>query len=97
MRGGFRKIIVQGQGFCWRFDGRLVIIPAGQSGQPLYVKWGWQDWLEPEGPGNEPLIVTPRFVASAIRFALGHGWRSQGNKSPVELGYRKGSFLQKTP
>jgi hypothetical protein len=92
MRAGFRKIIVQGQGFRWRFDGCLVVIPAAQSGPPLYVEWGWRDWLEPEGVGNAPLNVTPRFVASAIRFALRHGWGSQGSKSPVELRYDDGSF-----
>jgi hypothetical protein len=97
MRAGFRKVVVQGQGFGWRFDGRLVIIPAERSGPPLYVEWGWQDWLEPEGVGNEPVIVTPSFVASAIQFALGHGWGSQGGKSPVELGYRDGLFQQLTP
>jgi hypothetical protein len=96
MRAGFRKIIVQGQGYRWRFDGRLVVIPAAHSGPPLYVAWGWRDWLEPEGLGNEPMIVTPRFVASVIRFALGYGWGSQSSKSAVQLAYKDGSFHQET-
>ena len=74
MAEGLRAIAVDGRRFRWRFDQRLVVIPSDRSGPQLRVDWGWRDWLEPEGPASEPWIVTPRFVAEAIRFALSHGW-----------------------
>ena len=97
MGAGFRKIVVQGRVFRWRFEDRLVIIPDGESGPPLYVRWGWRDWVESVGPGNEPLIVTPRFVAAAIRFGLEHGWGPDRDKSPVELGFSGDTFQQLRP
>ncbi len=63
-----RPIAVDGYRFRWRFDGRLVVIPEGRSGPQLYVEWGWRDWLEPEGIGSSPSIVTPQFVADAAWF-----------------------------
>ena len=78
MAEGLRPITVDGQKFRWRFNERLVVIQAGTSSPQLVVDWGWKDWLGPEGiGGNEPLIVTPKFVAAAIRFALANGWQSK--------------------
>ncbi len=87
-----RRIAVDGYRFRWRFDGRLVVIPEGRSGPQLYVEWGWRDWLEPEGTGRSPSIVTPRFVADAIRFALSHGWDCALVDRPLLIRFENGCF-----
>jgi hypothetical protein len=87
-----RPIAVAGQRFRWRFDEYLVVIPQGRSSPQLRVEWGWRDWLEPEGAGAEPHIVTPRFVADAVSFALAQGWQPAVLGSPFEVCYRDGAF-----
>jgi hypothetical protein len=89
---GMRRIVVDGQPFRWRFDDVLVVIPGDRSGPQLYVDWGWQNWLEQEGPGAEPLVVTPRFVAEATRFAMSHGWLLSAEGRPMRLGFQSGCF-----
>ena len=74
----FRRIVVNGVPYRWRFDEVLAVIPGDCSGPQLYVDWGWRDWLEPDGPVGKPLVVTPRFVAEAIRFATAQGWPCYG-------------------
>ena len=88
MSGGLRPITVEGRRFRWRFDRDLVVIPEGRSGPALRVDWGWRDWLEPgeAGPGPEPRVVTPRFVAEAIGFALSLGWPPSSDGGPLALG-----------
>jgi hypothetical protein len=92
MAESLRPITVDASQFRWRFDGALVVVPMGRSGPQLRVDWGWQDWLEPDGPGPEPSIVTPRFVAEAIRFALDHGWQPNVSGPPMVLGFERSSF-----
>lgn len=96
MAEGMRRIVVDGQPFRWRFDDVLVVIPGDRSGPQLYVDWGWRDWLEPGGPGAEPLLVGPRFVAEAVRFAVAQGWPSATGGSPLRLGFEAGSFALAT-
>ena len=88
----FRPITVEGRRLRWRFNERLVVIPAKRSGPQLYVSWRWQDWLGPVGAGAQPQTVTPRFVAEAVRFALGHGWQPEINGPPIALGFESGRF-----
>ena len=95
MAAGLRPIAVAGRRFRWRFDERLVVVPEGRSGPALYVEWGWRAWLEPEGPGPEPWIVTPRFVAEAITFALGSGWQPEGDRAPRFLEYDSSGFRER--
>ena len=73
----------------------VVVIPADRSGPQLRVRWGWRDfWLEPpHGAGPEPQVVTPRFVAAAIRFALAHGWEPDVNGPPFLLDFNNDKFL----
>src|SRR4051794_30928881 len=92
MRGGLRPIVVEGHRFRWRFDGRLVVVPEVRSGPQLLVDWGWRDWWEPGGPGPEPRVVPPRFVAEAIGFALSRGWRPTVSGPPLLLFFREGDF-----
>ena len=96
MAEGMRRIVVDGQPFRWRFDDVLVVIPGDRSGPQLYVDWGWRDWLEPDGPGAEPLVVTPQFVAGAVRFAAALGWPSGTDGCPLRLGFQAGSFTLAT-
>ena len=90
--GGLRSITVEGQRFRWRFDDHLVVTPNGRSSPQLRVEWGWRDWLEPEVAGAERKVVTPRFVAEAIGFALSQGWKPAITGSPFSLCYRDGRF-----
>jgi hypothetical protein len=92
MAEGMRPITVDGQAFRWRFDDYVVVIPADKSSPQLIVEWGWKDWLEPGGPGNEPVVVTPKLVAAAIRFAITNGWAPEKSGPPFKLGYVAGSF-----
>ncbi len=92
MPRGLRSITVAGQQYRWRFDETLVVIPEGRSGPQLRVKWGWRDWLEPEGPGPEPVVVMPAFVALAIQAGLQHGWTPEINGPPVVMTYTDWSF-----
>ena len=87
-----RRIVVNGVPYRWRFDEVLVVIPGDRSGPQLYVDWGWRDWLEPDGPVGKPLVVTPRFVAEAIRFAAAQGWPLATGGRPVRLGFENGNF-----
>src|SRR5262245_44782877 len=88
-----RRIVVDGVAYRWRFDDVLVVIPADRSGPQLYVDWGWHDWLEPGGPGAEPQVVTPRFVATAIRFAAARGWPSALGGRPLPRALQGGNCL----
>lgn len=80
-RAGFRPIVVAGRRFVWRFRGRVVVVDEGAPrGQVLEIDVGWYDaWLFARDPQDAPpppamAAITPRFVASAIAFALERGW-----------------------
>ena len=92
MAKALRRIVVDGVPYRWRFDDVLVVVPGDRSSPQLYVDWGWGDWLEPDGPGAEPLVVSPRFVAEAVRFAVARGWPSATGGRPLRLGLQGGSF-----
>ena len=95
--GPLRRIVVDGRPFRWRFNDVLVVIPGTRSGPQLYIDWGWRDWLEPDGPGAEPHVVTPRFVAEAVQFAATLGWPSAADGPPVRLGFQGGRFTAVAP
>ena len=96
MAEGLRRIVVDGEILRWRFDDVLVVIPGDRSGPQLYVDWNWRDCNEPEGPGEEPQIVTPRFVSEAIRFALTQGWSFADSGKPMHLEFQSGIFNLKS-
>jgi hypothetical protein len=91
MADRLRRIVIDGVPYRWRFDDVLVVIPGDRSGPPLYVDWGWQEWVD--GPGPDPQFVTPRFVAQAIRFALALGWASTTPGRPMRLGFQGDRFF----
>lgn len=87
-----RRLVVDEVAYRWRFDDVLVVVPGDRSSPPLYVEWGWRDWLEPDGPGAEPRVVTPRFVAAAVRFGIANGWPSTAGGPPLRLEFQGGCF-----
>jgi hypothetical protein len=90
-RKGFRKIIVDGARFHWRFDGALVVVPEGRSSPTLLVEWGPAEWLESATAECEPItaalgfVVTPGFVSEAIRSAFTLGWTPDTNRQSLKL------------
>ncbi len=84
--------------FRWRFHpvkAKVTVIPLETSVPQLQIEWGWVDWCEPDGPGNDPCIVTPAFVALAIQHALNQGWNPEVNQPPIQLWYDGKSFIDK--
>ncbi len=82
--------------FNWRGNGILQVQAADhRNGQRLTVDWGWVDHLEPEYSSSsqtEPQIVTPRFVAQAIRFAVENGWTPDSKGPNFKLDCEEGDF-----
>jgi len=78
---GYRRIVVGGRRFKWRFADRIVVVPDGLAGRRvLDIDFGWFDcWLytnypTEKPPAFSPQAATPAFVSSAIEFALKSGW-----------------------
>jgi hypothetical protein len=90
-RKGFRKLIVDGASFHWRFDGALVVVPEGRSSPTLVVEWGPSELLESASAECEPttadhgFVVTPGFVSKAIRSAFTLGWTPDTNRQSLKL------------
>ena len=93
MRKKLRAITVSQLEFRWRFNEKLVVVSETSNSCPLYVDWGWTCWFEPEGPGPEPCIVTPKFVATAIQFALENGWEPGSSQPSFYLGFENEQFI----
>ena len=50
-------------------------------------------WLEfPKRVENNPKVITPKYVAEAIKFALEVGWEPSSNKGKFEIKYSDGKF-----
>ena len=77
---GFRKIVVDGKEFSWRFNAQIEVCPAFSKANKLLVDFGWLDaWLSINDkltslPDYDPKIVTPAFVETIIKFTLAHNW-----------------------
>ena len=95
---GFRKIVVEGLTFNWRFSSFVDIRPEGQKENKLVVDIGWFDeWLYTNNQGNrppdfEPKSITPEFVMKAIEFALANHWNVNLKRSIVNLKFHQGKF-----
>ncbi|MCB9222748.1 MAG: hypothetical protein H6582_01120 [Crocinitomicaceae bacterium] len=95
---GFRKIVVNGLPFHWKFNEK-IIIAGGENGNGLLtVDFGWYDiWLyvndqENEPPPYEPKRVTPEFVKKCIVFALSKEWKPDQSSSVFNVFYQNGQF-----
>lgn len=90
---GFRKIVVDGREFSWRFKRKIQICPASNKDNKLVVDFGWYDgWLYLNDRANtppdyEPKVVTPEFVRKAIEFALAQGWDVEAKPGITNLIY----------
>ena len=89
---GYRRIIVDGAAFRWRFDTdgpeSSVTLQGGEhSGQQAWVtltdvpNW-WQSFPQSD---YRPVVVRPRHVAHLIRVALSRGWTPTQQRSQVNL------------
>lgn len=95
---GFRKIVVDGKEFSWRFNSQLEICPASNKANKLLVDFGWFDpflYLNDKiaTPSDyDPRIVTPAFVRKVIEFALSHNWDKEGKIEVTKIRYRNNQF-----
>jgi hypothetical protein len=95
---GFRKIVVEGHNFNWRFDRIIDIRPENNKDNKLIVDFGWYDvWLyvndkENRPPDFQPETITPAFVRRAILFALNSKWDIQIKTGLMKLNYREEVF-----
>ena len=99
-RRGFRRITVDGAAYSWRGGGKITVQLANCSsnGSQLHVDYGWYDvWLYVNRPEDKPPDFdihseTPSFVAAAIQFARGVGWRPETQTSNQKLYFRDEKF-----
>ncbi|MEL6561071.1 MAG: hypothetical protein AAFQ94_22960 [Bacteroidota bacterium] len=79
---GFRKIVIDGKNYRWKFDQILIVIRENKKNDRLEVDIGWYDeWLylndlENKPKSTFPESVTPSFVKDAVMFASKSGWIS---------------------
>ncbi|CAM1342138.1 hypothetical protein [Tenacibaculum amylolyticum] len=78
---GFRKIVVDGSEFLWKFNKKIIVSSEQFKNSLLIIDIGWYDrWLyiddkENKPPDFEPKSITPQFVSESIYFALTKGWK----------------------
>ncbi|SIT30099.1 hypothetical protein SAMN05421788_109127 [Filimonas lacunae] len=99
---GFRKVMVEGKCFYWRFASVIDIRPAMQKQNRLSVDFGWYDtWLyindDPahRPPPFVPLVVSPGVVKQAILFALSNRWNTDKKNGLIQLTYKNQQFFIK--
>jgi hypothetical protein len=94
---GFRKIVIDGKEFNWRFKSMIQVCPAFCRDNKLCIDFGWFDhWLYVNGKEKptdyDPEVVTPAFVREAIEFALKHHWNIEKKTGGINLLYRDKQF-----
>ena len=89
---GYRKIIVDGQSYRWRFDTEVhtcsITLQHGtQSGQQAVVTLTdiCDPWLAISDGRAKPFVITPRQIPPLIRRALAQGWRPADHLSHFNL------------
>ncbi len=89
---GYRRIIVDGEAFRWRFDTdgpeAIVTLQGGEhSGQQAWVTLtdvpNW--WLSFPQSDRRPVIVQPRHMAHLIRVVLSRGWTPTQQRNQMNL------------
>lgn len=91
---GFRKIVINGNEFGWRFNTQLEVCPASCKGNKLWVDFGWFDpflYMNDKSgtpPDYDPQVVTPSFVRKVIEFALSHNWDIMAKTGITKVMYR---------
>ena len=94
---GFRKIIVDGKEFSWRFNSHIEVSPASCQANKLWIDFSWSspflymnDHVVPQD--SDPKIVTPSFIGRAIEFALQHDWDVMRKTGIIKIKYRDNQF-----
>lgn len=94
---GLRNIVVDGQKFYWKFNGKIIVNSDQIKNSLLIVDFGWYDaWLFVNDKNNKPpdfspKSVTPKFVSESISFALAEGWE----EGKMEIEFRNGNYKKK--
>jgi hypothetical protein len=95
---GFRKIVIDGNLFNWRFNFQIEVCPVTCKDNRLIVDFGWYDsWLYLNDklsipPEYDPKVVTPSFVRKAVEFALVHKWDITANTGVTKVIYKDNHF-----
>lgn len=86
----FRKIVVAGAEYVWKLrtnsllnegDRHIVVCAPSRKSHLLVDPYAWE------------LEIRPATIASAIEFALSHGWEPFRQAPPLILGFENGSFF----
>lgn len=101
---GWRTITVNQRKFIWRLGigvkNTNVVLrgPLSSCRQVIIRLHGWYDiWNWPIGhfdkfPNNPP-VITPKFAAQAIDFALKNGWQPNQSGVPIYLDYENNTCI----
>lgn len=90
LRKPFRKIVVAGVEYVWKLrtnslfhgdDRHIVVCVPSRKSHLLIDPYAWD------------LEIRPATVASAIQFALSHGWDPLRQSPPLVLGFQNGAFF----
>ena len=102
---GWRNLTLENQQFRWRFipkseNSILKIQSSSSSGkQAIFTLHEWRDvWItfgQSEILLNEPKVITPKFAAQAVIFALQNGWKPGENGSSVYFEFMDGKFTSR--
>lgn len=104
---GWRKIVVDGQDFRWRYDdaydgGLLKAQGTEPPGQQLEVEFlGYFSWVTfadiHRGVTRCFDSVTPKLAAETILFALANGWQPNRAAFPMRMTYENQVFSVTPP
>jgi len=95
---GFRKTVIDGKEFSWRFNSLIEINPSSSKANKLLVDFGWVDpFLNVNNksaslPENNPAIATPSLTSQAIEFALKNNWDVTKRTGVMKIVYRDSLF-----
>jgi len=95
---GFRKIIIDGITYNWRFSDSVEIRPAHNSTNRLEINFGYFDlWLYANDKESipedfDPKVITSNFIRAAITNAIKLGWNTEHTNQLKKLKYRNGIF-----
>ncbi|HEY0074440.1 MAG TPA: hypothetical protein VGB77_10080 [Abditibacteriaceae bacterium] len=101
---GWRKIVVDGQTFRWRFTedyylqcGARVDIQAEPNRQQLSIAladhFTWVEFAKgTRGAKKNFFPITPKLTAKAILFGLANGWQPAQSAFPMRAVYEDGIF-----
>lgn len=95
---GFRKIMIDGITYSWRFSDFVEIRPAHNQTNRLEINFGYFDhWLYVNDKENapedfDPKIITPNFIRKSVLNAIRLGWDVDNGNDLKKLNYNNGIF-----